>query len=199
MIRQPSVTVITEHLIWYNSLYKERMTSMQTIDTPRLRLREFRESDFQDLYEFLYQLKDDEYDGYPDITSENGRNHLLYRLNNREYYAVVLKENAKVIGNVFCGTRDNNSLQIGFIINKDYQDQGYGSEAVKAVADRMLADGVHRLYSECASDNIKGQHVLENAGFVKEGTLRQYIPYVKPDGSFQWKDVIIYSKLEKDI
>ena len=39
---------------------------MKEILTDRLILREFAESDRGDLYEFLLQLKDDEFEGYPD-------------------------------------------------------------------------------------------------------------------------------------
>ena len=42
------------------------------IETKRLVLRPFEESDYDDLYEFLSQLRDDEFEGYPGITCENG-------------------------------------------------------------------------------------------------------------------------------
>ena len=58
------------------------------IQTKRLRLRPFREEDYDDLYEFLSQLKDDEFEGYPGITYENGRKHLQDRLDSTAYYAV---------------------------------------------------------------------------------------------------------------
>ena len=40
---------------------------MHEIRTKRL-LRPFRESDYDDLFEFLSQLADDEFEGYPGIT-----------------------------------------------------------------------------------------------------------------------------------
>ena len=46
------------------------------IRTERLLLRRFRESDYDDLFEFLSQLEDDEFEGYPGITWENGREYL---------------------------------------------------------------------------------------------------------------------------
>ena len=65
---------------------------MEKIETERLILRPFRESDYDGLFEFLYQLRDDEYEGYPGITYENGREHLKYRLNSQEFYVIELKE-----------------------------------------------------------------------------------------------------------
>ena len=43
---------------------------MKTLRTGRLILRAFRESDYDDLYEFLSQLENDEFEGYPGITYE---------------------------------------------------------------------------------------------------------------------------------
>ena len=45
---------------------------MTEIRMNRLILRPFRESDYDDLYEFLSQLRDDEFEGCPGITYENG-------------------------------------------------------------------------------------------------------------------------------
>ena len=47
--------------------------------TDRLLLRPFRDSDYDDLFEFLSQLENDEFEGYPGITYENCRKHLQYR------------------------------------------------------------------------------------------------------------------------
>lgn len=49
---------------------------MEPIETDRLILRSFTEADYDDLFEFLEQLSDDEFEGYPGITYENGREHL---------------------------------------------------------------------------------------------------------------------------
>ena len=46
--------------------------TMKEIITERLLLRPFQESDYGDLFEFLLQLKDDEFEGYPGITYKNG-------------------------------------------------------------------------------------------------------------------------------
>ena len=44
---------------------------MKVITTERLILRLFQETDLDDLYEFLSQLENDEFEGYPGITREN--------------------------------------------------------------------------------------------------------------------------------
>lgn len=55
------------------------------------------------MYEFLSQRKDEEFEGYPGITYENGSEHLKYRVGSDEFIAIVLKENDKVIRKEFNG------------------------------------------------------------------------------------------------
>ena len=59
---------------------------MREIKTDRLLLRAFRESDYDDLFEYLSQLENDEFEGYPGITYENGRGRLKYRIESGEFY-----------------------------------------------------------------------------------------------------------------
>ena len=93
---------------------------MEKIATARLLLRPFEGSDLDDLYEFWSQLENDEFEGYPGITRESPRKHPEERLGCEEYYAVVLKETGKVIGNIYCGKRDFDAREVGYSINKDY-------------------------------------------------------------------------------
>ncbi len=86
---------------------------MQEIRTGRLLLRPFRESDPDDLYEYLSQLEDDEFEGYPGIIRESSRKHPEYRPGSEEFYAVKLTGSGKVIGNIYCGNRDFAAKEIG--------------------------------------------------------------------------------------
>src|SRR5690554_410944 len=118
---------------YQNAAMLEGVSKLQEIQTQRLILRTFRESDYDDLYEFLSQLEDNEFEGYPGITYENSREHLKYRVGSEEFYAVELKESGKVIGNIYCGNRDFEAKEVGYIINKNHQRNGYASEALKAI------------------------------------------------------------------
>lgn len=100
---------------------------MGKIVTERLILREFRETDYDDLFEFLSQLKDNKFEGYPGITYENGKEHLKYRVASPEFYAIELKESGKVIGNIYYGNRDFEAKEVGYIVNQNYQRKGYAN------------------------------------------------------------------------
>ena len=169
------------------------------IETERLILRPFRESDYADLFEFLSQLEDDEFEGYPGITYENGKEHLKDRVGSTEYWAVVLVSSGKVIGNVYCGDRDFATKEVGYIINKDYQRKGYATEALSAVISYVFQEGAHRVYAECDPRNISSWKLLEKAGFHREAHLKQNV-YFRMDerGNPVWKDTFIYALIESE-
>ena len=78
-----------------------------------------------------------------------------------EFYAMELLETEKVIGNIYCGKRDYDAREVGYIVNKHYQRQGYATEALSAVIARAFSDGVHRVFAECDPRNIPSWKLLE--------------------------------------
>lgn len=172
---------------------------MTEIKTERLLLRQFRESDYDDLYEFLSQLRDDEFEGYPDITYENGREHLKYRVGSEDFWAVELIGSGKVIGNIYCGSRDFGAKEVGYIINRDYQKKGYASEALSAVIRHAFEEGAHRVFAECDPRNDCSWKLLEKVGLKREAHFRQNIFFHKNEnGDPIWKDTYVYATVESD-
>ncbi len=172
---------------------------MKEIRTRRLILRQFREADYDDLFEFLSQLEDDEFEGYPGISYENGREHLNYRVGSEEFYAIELMESGKVIGNIYCGNRSFEAREVGYIVNKDYQRKGYAYEALSAVIARAFGEGVHRVYAQCDPENVSSWKLLEKAGLKREAYFRQNF-YSRRDenGNPIWKDTLVYALVERD-
>lgn len=170
---------------------------MNAIRTQRLILRPFRESDYDDLYEFLAQLRDDIFEGYPGITYENGREYLDQRLGSDEFYAVELIDTGKVIGNIYCGGRDFEAKEVGYILNRRYQGQGYAAEALSAVVQNAFSEGAHRVYAECDPRNAASWKLLERVGFQREAHFRRNI-YSHRDarGDPIWKDTFVYAMLK---
>lgn len=172
----------------------------EELNTARLLLRRFSASDYDDLFEFLSQLEDDGFEGYPGISYENGGEHLKSRLDSDEFYAIELLSSGKVIGNLYCGARDFAAKEVGYIINKDYQRQGYTGEALSAVIRSAFREGVHRIYAECDPRNTASWKLLERVGFRREAHLRQNLYFHKnPHGSPIWKDTFVYAILESDV
>lgn len=173
---------------------------MKAIETERLILRAFQETDYEDLYELLAPLAQDEFEGYPGITYENGREHLRYRVGSEEFYAMALKSSGKVVGNIYCGRRDFDAREIGFIVHADYRRRGYALEALCAVARSQLQAGAHRLYAECDPSNERSWRLLEKAGFRREAHFRKNIFFFRDEhGEPRWKDTYVYALLREDI
>lgn len=166
------------------------------IETERLILRTFKEDDYDDLYEFLSQRKNDEFESYPEITYENGKEHLAYRVGSDEFFAMELKETGKVIGNIYCGKRDFESREVGYIVNKNFQKRGYGTEALSAVISEIFNSGVHRIFAECDPRNVCSWKLLEKVGMEREAHFHKNIYFRKDEnGNPLWKDTYVYAKL----
>lgn len=166
---------------------------MEKIETERLILRNFEKEDYDDLYEFLSQRKDDEYEAYPGITYESGKEHMKYRVGNDEFYVIELKENKKVIGNIYFGNRDFEAKEMGYIINKNYQRKGYASEAAKAVIEYAFTHNVHRVFAECDPRNECSWKLLEHLGFLREAFFKQNVYFKKDENDNPiWQDTYVY-------
>ena len=111
-----------------------------------------------------------------------------------------MKENAKVVGNIYYGSRDYDAKEVGYIINKDYQRKGYAREALCAVVDHAFHSGAHRVYAECDPRNEASWQLLESAGFRREAHFRRNICFRKDaSGKPIWKDTYVYALTEEDI
>ena len=161
-------------------------------------LRPFRETDRADLYEFLAQLEDDEFEGYPGITWENCLPHLRERLESTEYLAIELKETGRVIGNICLGDRDCMAKEAGCIVNERFRRRGYAAEALSAAVDDAFRSGVHRVYAQCDPRNERSWRLLEKVGFRREALLRQNVFFHRDAlGEPIWKDTFIYARLNE--
>ena len=170
------------------------------IKTGRLLLRRFKESDYDDLFEFLSQLENDEFEGYPGITYENGRAHLQARIGSEEFYAIELAASGKVIGNIYCGSRNYGAKELGYIINRQYQRHGYAAEALSAVIRDAFRNGAHRVYAECDTRNVASWRLLEKAGLKREAHFRQNLYFHTDETDApKWKDTFVYAMLEGDL
>lgn len=88
-------------------------------ETDRLILRRYRESDLQDLYEYLSNPEVVKFEPYRPMSMDEVRHNLEWRISTDEMIAVELKESHKMIGNVYLGKRDFESLEIGYVFNRD--------------------------------------------------------------------------------
>ena len=106
-------------------------------------------------------IVNEEFEAYPDFSIDKSKREIEFRVSSDEFYAIELKNEKKVIGDIYLGKRDFNSRELGYVLNKNYQRKGYGSEASSAVIEYMFKEGVHRIYAECAPHNTPSWKLME--------------------------------------
>jgi [ribosomal protein S5]-alanine N-acetyltransferase len=79
---------------------------------------------------------------------------------------VTSKADGKPIGSIdACIDIENVATNFGYYFFADSWGQGYASEAVKAVADALMAQGVQKLIATVTSGNGASVRVLQKANF----------------------------------
>ena len=165
--------------------------------TERLILRRFHRDDLSDLHEYLSDSEVVQYEPYAPMTLDETADNLSWRISTDEMIAVELKENHKLIGNVYMGKRDFEALEIGFVFNRAYQGQGYAKESCSALIDAAFSRGVHRIYAECDPLNEASWRLLEALGFIREAHLRKNVYFWRDEQGLPiWKDTYVYARLK---
>ncbi|GFF54253.1 uncharacterized N-acetyltransferase YnaD [Aspergillus udagawae] len=74
------------------------------------------------------------------------------------------------------GFTHNRTHELGITIARQYQDKGYGSEAISWMLDwSFLTAGLHRVELTVSEWNERAQKVYQRLGFVSEGRKRQCV------------------------
>lgn len=168
------------------------------IETERLILRRFRKEDLQDLYEYLSDAETVQYEPYRPMDMNEVKEQLDRRISTDEMIAVELKSNHKLIGIVYFGKRDFDSLELGYVFNKRYWGQGYAVESCQALIRKAFSEGVHRIDAECDPQNAASWNLLERLGFTREAHFRKNVFFWKDQYNQSiWKDTYVYGILNE--
>ena len=119
------------------------------IETERLLLRAFQQTDLQDFYEYASVEGVGEMAGWPHHESIEKTQEILDMFIEGDHdFAICLKSNGKVIGSLGVkeyGLEDKltefynyRGREIGYVLSKDYWGQGLMPEAVNAVIDYLF-------------------------------------------------------------
>lgn len=166
------------------------------IETENLIIRNFELNDENDLCEYMLQRVNAEFERYENFTAEKSRKEIEFRSGSDEFFAIELKSEHKVIGNIYLGKREFNSRELGYVLNEHYQNQGYGSEAAKASVEYMFNQGVHRIFAECAPQNTPSWKLMEKIGLQREAHFKKNVSFRKDDkGCPIYWDTYVYAKL----
>ncbi len=86
------------------------------------------------------------------MTKEETKETLAYRITSDEFVAVENKSNHRLIGNVYLGKREFDSLEIGYVFNASYWNHGYASESCARLMEEAFSNGIPRIYAKLARE-----------------------------------------------
>lgn len=151
------------------------------IETERLIIRNFQPKDEADLGEYMLQRVNAEFERYEEFSKDKLPQEIKFRSASDEFYAIELKKTGKVIGNIYMGHRDFDARERGYVLNEEYQNQGYGSEAAKATVEYFLNNGTRRIFAECCPDNTASWKLMEKIGLKREAHFRKNVSFRKDE------------------
>ena len=170
------------------------------IETDRLIIRKFRPDDFTELYDYLSDINVVKYEPYEPYTLEETRREAEFRSNSDEYFAVTMKGEGRLIGNLYLGKREFDTYELGYVFNRDWQMCGYATEAAKALLEYTFATlKAHRVVAKCNALNYRSYKLMERLGMRREAELKKNV-YFKKDafGKPVWQDTLQYAILRNE-
>lgn len=145
------------------------------IETPRLILRPWRQSDLDDFYEYASVDGVGQMAGWqPHESVQKSQMILDLFIREKKTFALEYKENGKVIGSLGLEIREEQDeipgtlmgREIGYVLSKDYWGRGLMPEAVKAVIGYCFTDlGFDYLTCCHFIRNGQSRRVIEKCGF----------------------------------
>ncbi len=173
---------------------------MENILTERLIIRRFQPSDWLDLYEYLSDEEVVKFEPYHVYSQDASKEEALRRSKDDSFYGICLKDNQKLIGNLYLGKGEFDTWELGFVFNHSYHGKGYAFESSNAILDYAFTQlGARRIVGMCSPKNVSSWKLLEKLGFRREGHLLQNI-YFKEDlnGNPIWLDTYEYAILRSE-
>ena len=144
------------------------------IETERLILRPWRESDLPDFYAYASHPDVGIHAGWnPHRSMEESKQILAMFIREKKVFALELKETGKVIGSLGLEepnpdpVADGYGREIGYVLGKEYWGRGLMPEAVRAVIGYCF-DVLHYDYLTCSHflRNDRSRRVIEKIGFT---------------------------------
>jgi RimJ/RimL family protein N-acetyltransferase len=149
---------------------------MKTLETARLNLRKFEETDFKAVHSYASCTENLTYMRFgPNSEAQTRlfiRQAIAYAsekpINNYQF-AVTLKDTGALIGS--CDIYfEEDEAEAGWLLHRDYWKMGYGSEIANALLKFGFEDlNCRRITAHCDAENTGSRRLMEKAGMRREG------------------------------
>lgn len=153
-----------------------------TLETERLILRPWKESDAQSLYEYAKDPDVGPIAGWPPHQSvDESKNIIKNVFQGAECYAICQKEDNIAIGAIELKlngytdmTKKDDECELGYWLGKPFWNKGYMTEAVKELLRHGFEDlDMNIIWCGYYEGNIKSKRVQEKVGFVYHHTCQK--------------------------
>ena len=173
----------------------------QRIETKRLILRRYKESDIDAIYEIITDERLSTYIKFPKLSKDEEFECIkewIKEADNSKYekWVIERKKDGIVVGNIDVNSvaKKHNYCNVGYAIRFDYWGNGYASEALEAVTNHLLEEsGYYLVECSCNELNKQSSRVMEKAGFKKDGYIANR--RLNKDGTYS--GVEYYSKCKE--
>ena len=176
---------------------------MTSLETERLLLREFEDSDWEAVHEYGSDLEVVKYLLWGPNTEEESRNFIRGAIDYQQQeprknyvFAVVLKVEDLLIGGcgIHMSTTESPEGWLGYCYNRHFWGKGYATEVARALLAFGFKElGLHRIFATCDVENVASARVLEKIGMRREGHLREH-----KWARRRWRDSFLYAILDHE-
>ena len=149
------------------------------LETERIILRRWEESDAEDLYKYASNPDVGPIAGWPAHQSlDESRKVINNVFNGKEAYAICLKEDGKAIGAIELKlnghtdmTERDDECELGYWLGKPFWGQGLMPEAAREILRHAFEDiGMSKVWCGYYEGNTKSKRVQEKVGFKYQWT-----------------------------
>ncbi len=167
-------------------------------ETERLRIRPVAVEDEGDMLKYLSDARVMAFEPSLPMTAEDLRRE-MEDSSPVLWLALEEKESGVVLGHITLEERDFDTLELGYILNREYWRRHYAYEACSALLPRLFSQHWHRIEADCDPRNPASWKLLEKLGFTREALLKDHL-YFHRDKDHRpiWKDTLIYSYLNPE-
>lgn len=156
---------------------------MRILETERLLLRPFEESDFEAVHTYASIAENIQYMVWGPNEESHTKAFILQAIAkskeipcNNYQYAAILKSSVKLIGACNIAMSSKDEAEIGWILHRDYWKQGFGTEMGKRILEYGFDELEHRIIAHCDTENYGSYRVMERIGMRREGCFLEGRP-----------------------
>jgi RimJ/RimL family protein N-acetyltransferase len=172
-----------------------------TLESPRLTLRRFKDSDLEPFLAYLNDPLVARYQSWESYTEQQAREVIEKQRalapgtpGQWFTFALEMKETGILIGHVALSTREDRQAEIGFTLARSAHGKGLAFEAAACVIDYAFTKlKLHRVTAIADCENGRSIALLERLGMRREGHFIQNIWF-----KGQWGSEYLYAVLQEE-